>query len=156
MMNLSDLPHIPVLPLGKVDGLAGLLSKHAALHMNHRPSQQQRGAATSRELMRLCTFRQPMPELTANVLSDTFDNLQDLSRAMVTAQSEPKPRSSSPAVIAAFALSVLTQDFDENGNPLGSADDITPQGKLRALKSMLGEHEVAELMEFWQEDYQIG
>lgn len=94
-----------------------------------------------------------MQELTANVLSDTFDNLQDIAKTMVTVPTAP--HSSSPTAIAAFALNVLSQDCDENGTLRPPSDDATPQGKLRMLKAILGEVETAEMMEFWREEYQV-
>ncbi|KAL9532016.1 hypothetical protein SMMN14_04746 [Sphaerulina musiva] len=153
MMNRSDLPHIPILPLNHLVGLEPLLSKHAALHTEHQPGRQHDAAATSRQLMQFCTLRQPMQELTANVLSDTFDNLQDIAKTMVTVPTAP--HSSSPTAIAAFALNVLSQDCDENGTLRPPSDDATPQGKLRMLKAILGEVETAEMMEFWREEYQV-
>lgn len=153
MSNHADLPHIPVLPLNKLDGLEALLCKHAALHVNHQPDPEQRGAATSRQLMQHCTLQQPMHELTANVVSDFFDNLPDLATTAFAAPNAPT--SNSPTAIAAFALSVLSQEWDEHGVPRMSSDDATPQGRLRALKSMIEDVEVAGLVDFWREEYQI-
>ncbi|KAF2218050.1 hypothetical protein CERZMDRAFT_80670 [Cercospora zeae-maydis SCOH1-5] len=115
LIDQADLPCIPLLPLHSIDGLPTLLQSHAAKYVNQKP-QQVHSTIASRDLMQLCTLRQPMQSFTGNVLSDTFDNLRDMAQAMTRPTNAPA--SSSPTAIAAFALDILSQPierWDENG-----------------------------------------
>lgn len=150
MMNQADLPHIQILPLHGVDSLPTLLQSHAAKYVNRKPNPT-RLIATSRDLMQLCTLRQPMQGFTANVLSDTFDNLHDMAQAMSRPLSAPA--SSSPTAIAAFALDILSQPierWDDNGNLRMSSDDPTPQGRLKTLERLVGQAETEAMVDFWR------
>ncbi|KAM3419678.1 hypothetical protein BST61_g3011 [Cercospora zeina] len=151
MVNQADLPCIPILPLHSIDGLPTLLQSHAAKFVNQKAGQV-RSTTTSRDLMQLCTWRQPMSGFTANVLSDTFDNLRDMAQAMIRPSNAPV--SSSPTAIAAFALDILSQPIergDENRTLRLSSDDSTPQGRLKTLDRLVGQAETEAIVDFWRE-----
>ncbi|GIZ43753.1 hypothetical protein CKM354_000696900 [Cercospora kikuchii] len=155
MMNSILLPHIPILPLHRVDSLPTLLQSHAAKYLNHKPHPT-RSTTTSRDLMQLCTLRQPMQGFTTNVLSDTFDNLHDMAQAM--SRPPNAPASSSPTAIAAFALDILSQPierWDENGTLRMSSDDPSPQGRLKTLKRLVGQAETEAMVDFWREEKEL-
>ncbi|PPJ58472.1 hypothetical protein CBER1_05616 [Cercospora berteroae] len=155
MMNQADLPRIPILPLHGVDTLPTLLQSHAAKYANPKPDPT-RSQTTSRDLMQLCTLRQPMQGFTANVLSDTFDNLHDMAQAMRGPTNAPA--SSSPTAIAAFALDILSQPierWDEKGNVRMSSDDPTPQGRLKTLGRLVGQAETEAMVDFWREEKEL-
>ncbi|KAI5366012.1 hypothetical protein Slin14017_G036520 [Septoria linicola] len=155
MMSIPDLPRIPILPLHTLDGLQALLQQHAARHMN-RKSGAPRNTTTARDLLQLCSLQQPMKDTTANILSDTFVSLRDMAEAMV--ERPGAPDSSSPTAAANLALKFLSQPndrWDANGRLHMSSEDYTPQGRLQRLKNVISEEEMADLTEFWRDEWQL-
>lgn len=149
MMNHSEIPHMPILPLCKLDGLPQLLSKHVA-NLN-RPPPTQKAATTSFELLKLCTANPPMSEHTSYILSDLFVNLRDLATTCSAVTSAPN--SSSPSVRAAFSQADGIYDLGFGMSTQGS--DVPPTGKLKRLRDLVGEQECRNVVDFWKEEWVV-
>lgn len=145
LMNHADIPNIPILPLVNLDSLPALLQKHAdKLKVPRRPG---RAAATSIDLLKMCTLSQPMPQHTAHVFSDMFDNFKDVATAM-TADQILLGHSSSPNA------SCVAQGMGDDGST-GGSDERGAVNKLKMMRDLIGEQEMGDLQDFWMNEYQV-
>lgn len=147
MINHAEIPHAPILPLAKLDGLSVLLRKHVANLSRIQPKQH--ASATQLDLLQLCTASPPMSQQTAYILSDLFPSLRDLATACTSVTSAPN--SSSPS---ARAASSQTNDFYDLGLSMGpQSSDSTANNKLKRLRDLVGDQECRDVVDFWKEEF---
>lgn len=138
MMNHAQIPHVPILPLASIDGIARLLQTHVASLT--RTVQPLPPLVNSFDLLMQCTV-EPMTQQTAFLLSDLFPTLRELSFACSSITSAPN--SSSPSTgVPGFEAS--TQSF----NPEAT-------GKLKVLRDLVGEQACRHTVDFWKEEWTI-
>lgn len=149
MMNHREIPHVPILPLANIDNLSQLLRKHTS--NLSRPPPKQKPAATSFELLQLCTASPPMSQQTAFILSDLFTNLKELATTCSAVTSAPN--SSSPSARAASSLVSGVYDL---GLGMSTQDShSTATSKLKRLRDLVGEQECREIVDFWKEEWTV-
>ena len=148
MMNHTEIPYIPILPLCTLEGLPQLLNKHATNLTRTPPTQKP--AATSFELLKLCTANPPMSEQTAYILSDLFVDLRDLAMTCLAVTSAPN--SSSPSARAAVS-SQANGVYDLGLEMSTQESDITATGKLKRLRDLVGEQKFRDIVDFWKEEW---
>lgn len=151
MMDNTDIPHVPVLLLPKLDGLAETLKKHIAFLA--RPKVETAPVAAAFALLQLCTANGPMSRQTAFILSDLFANLRELARACTTVSSAPN--SSSPSAKLAGDSSQVISTQASGFEPSTQLSNVGACGKLKQLCDLVGEQECAGIVEFWQEEWTI-
>lgn len=148
IFNHAGIPYVPILPLHKADGLHALLGRYVE-SLKPPALQPVKPAASSFELLRLCTVRPPLSQQTAYMLSDLFPNLRDLAAACSDVSSVPIA-SSSPT--AAYATDPLrTVDY---GTTRGL--ELAANSSLHRLCELVGEAECQNIIDFWKGDGRAG
>ncbi|GAB7363545.1 hypothetical protein MBLNU230_g3812t1 [Neophaeotheca triangularis] len=143
--NDQEIPHIPTLPLAKLEGLADLLSKHAtAMAARYSRAKRQPAPATAPfELLKLCTADPPMSQEHAYVLSDIFPRLRDLAVACTSV---------TPETEAGF----FSADSREmQGSSMVSGGGPGVEGRLEDLRVLLGEQAYRNVVDFWGAEWTI-
>ncbi len=147
MIHRSDIPYVTTLPLSSLEELPALLKRHIA-HLS-RPPLQQKPAATSFELLQLCTANPPMAQQTAFILSDLFTDLRDLATTCTTVNSAPD--SSSPSERA--GLSQMSGAFDSSNGLSSQFFEANATSKLKRLRDLVGDQECCDIVDFWKEEW---
>ncbi|KAK0906781.1 hypothetical protein LTR91_015221 [Friedmanniomyces endolithicus] len=148
LMDRSDVPYIPILPLATLSALPDLLKRHAS-NRAHSPPKAISKPPRSLDLLKLCTANPPMPQQTAYILSDLFPNLRDLAVACTSISSAPG--SSSPSARAAASL-LSSQDTEMLGLST-QASYAGGYGKLKRLRDFVGEQQCMDVVDFWREEW---
>ena len=151
LLSRSDIPHIPILPLASVEGLAGLLTKTIAAFL-HTP-QHTPASTTPFGMLQLSTTEPPMERQTAYFATDCFANLRDLAVACTEPTTEPTwSPPSFDAAGSAFSPSSAGGQFGNIGT--ASRGRGTEEG-LRQLRALVGEQRYTELVEFWLDEWVV-
>ncbi|KAK5172135.1 uncharacterized protein LTR77_003773 [Saxophila tyrrhenica] len=147
MLSDDSIPHIPTLPLSNLEALPALLKRHMA-NLSRSPLKP-KPAATTFELLQLCTANPPMAQHTAFVLSDLFRDLRDLATACTAVAAEQE--SSSPLVPG---MSSQMSGAWESSNGLSS--QFVQGGsmdRLKRLRDLVGEQDCQNIVDFWREEW---
>ncbi|KAK3719115.1 hypothetical protein LTR37_004679 [Vermiconidia calcicola] len=148
-LNHSEIPYVPILPLCKPEGLADLLKKH--IMSLTRPPPKQKAAATSFELLQLCTANPPMSQQAAFILTDLFTDLRDLARVCSSVGSAPS--SSSPTARLAASQETGVPDLSLDMSTQGS--DSSATNRLKRLRDLVGDQECQAVIDFWKEEWTV-
>ncbi|KAK0285775.1 hypothetical protein LTR35_005115 [Friedmanniomyces endolithicus] len=148
LMDRSDIPYIPILPLGTLSTLPDLLKRHTS-SMARSPPKAISRPPKSLDLLRLCTANPPMPQQTAYILSDLFPGLRELATACTSISSAPG--SSSPSARAATGL-LSSQDTEMLGMSTQTSH-AGGYGKLKRLRDLVGEQQCLDVVDFWREEW---
>ncbi|KAK1811581.1 hypothetical protein LTR12_014074 [Friedmanniomyces endolithicus] len=148
LMDRSDVPYIPILPLATLSTLPDLLKWHASSRARSPPKAISR-PPRSLDLLQLCTANPPMPQQTAYILTDLFPYLRDLAMACTSISSAPG--SSSPSARAAASL-LSSQDTEMFGMST-QASYAGGYGKLKRLRDLVGEQQCTDVVDFWREEW---
>lgn len=153
----TSIPHVPILPLAEVEGLPDLLVKHAAALGRTGSSNQaaqyrvrQQNGVTPFDLLQICTAEPPMARHTALVLADTFANLAELAAACTSVASAPVRASQDGSSQASFA-----SRLDTEWSTQASTNQDDYAGKLTKLRTLLGEQECQNVIDFWAEEWTL-
>lgn len=149
MINHSEVPYIPTLPLCKPEGLADLLKKHFTSLT--RPPPNHKAMATSFELLQLCTANPPMSQQTAFILTDLFTDLRDLARACSSVGSAPN--SSPPTARLATSQECDVPELSLDMSRQGA--DSSATHRLKRLRDLVGDQECQDIIDFWQEEWTV-
>lgn len=138
LFNLTDLPHIPILPLAKVEGLRHLLISHA--QGMSRPVRESARQVTAGELLEYCTLDPPLSPLAVNLVTDVFSSLAELA-------------AEATAIRRGDASTSLSSELNAlQSSDGGSLDDLVCPG-LAELKAQLDPDVVKAMVEFWEEEW---
>nr|OQO30578.1 hypothetical protein B0A51_01204 [Rachicladosporium sp. CCFEE 5018] len=135
-------PHPPILSVATLAALPTLLLRHAAALA--QPVRSPKPTATSFELLQLCTAAsaeqgQAMDQHSAFRTTDVFSSVPALAQALSNRHEVAALRESSSPALTIPGL-------------LGYRDDSV---RLRELRSIVGEVEFANLVDFWAEEWVV-
>lgn len=150
LFDLDDVSRLPILLLSKLEGLPNLLKRHLA--NLSRPEPPRKPAATSLELLKVCTAKPPMSQQTAFILSDLFTDLRDLGEACTSAS--PATSSNSPSHVP-----TTSQLLDRSGwvrDVTSPVSSDTATSKLERLRDLVGEQQCQDIIDFWKNDFAVG
>lgn len=151
----AAIPHIPTLPLADIQGLPETLVKHTATlekaamskHTTHPTMKKNTSKPTTPfDLLQLCTAEPPMTKHTALVAADVFTDLADLAATCTSVTTAPA--ASSPSMRASQVNS--SQTAAERGWVSPDCEE-----KMRRLRTLLGEKECQNLIDFWAEEWTL-
>lgn len=147
MVNLAEIPYIPIRPIITMNELPTTIEKHVAASKAQPPKAKP--SSTPFELLKLCTANPPMSESTAYIISEIFADLKDLSSACSVISSAPN--SSSPSARASAFQSSQIYDFDTVLSTQSTGSDAAR--KLKRLRDLVGEQECQDIIDFWKEEW---
>ena len=151
LINHTEIPHIPILPLPTLDGLSALLKKH--VDHSAQPPPARAASGTSFDLLQHCTANPPISQQTAYIVSDLFPNLKELAQACANVTSAPN--SSSPT---ARGISDTPQPVRGSDNGMGMSTQssyFAASNKLKKLRDLVGDRECNDIVDFWKEEWAI-
>ncbi|KAF2164149.1 hypothetical protein M409DRAFT_56855 [Zasmidium cellare ATCC 36951] len=160
MMNHTEIPSIPILPLPKLDGLANILKSHQIAWSTPQATNKKPSRATPFDLLRQCSNHPPMSEAAAFLLTDLFSNLREIADACTNAS--PDFASSSP--IAGMndktgTIQAMDEAYEMDGtfpaNNTQATDDGSAHGKLEFFRDLQGDAQYRDLVEFWTVEYPV-
>lgn len=151
LLSRSDIPHIPILPLASVEGLAGLLTKTIAALSRTRHHTS--ASTTPFGMLQLSTTEPPMERQTSYFATDCFANLRELAVACTEPTTELNLSSPSfGADGSAFS------QFSAGGQLVNIGTASQGRGAeegLRQLRDLVGEQRYTELVEFWLDEWVV-
>lgn len=156
----QDILHIPILPLTSLDALPRLLQSHIAAR--NCPPPRPEPAATTFDLLKLCTASPPMPVQTAYVLNDLFGSIGELAAACTTAASAPC--SSSPTARLAKRVEGCREDdplscdmsaLHSSATLVGTSSSHEALGKLKKLRDLIGDRQTTDVVDFWRDEWTL-
>jgi hypothetical protein len=149
LINRPEIPTIPILPLSRIETVVDSLKRHITALSRSRVSNS--SAATPFDLLQLCTASPPMSQQSAFILTDLFTDLRDL--AMTCSASTSAPNSSSPSIRA--ASSQTTSIPDPSVTPQVRPSPASATCKLKKLRSLVGDQECQDIIDFWKEEWTL-
>ncbi|KAK4890597.1 hypothetical protein LTR27_010759 [Elasticomyces elasticus] len=149
LVDRSDIPYIPILPLANLEGLSNLLHRHSSSTARPLQIKAPLKPPGPLDMLKLCTSNPPMVQHTAYVLSDLFDNLHDLAETCTDVSSPPASSSPSARAAAGCTSSQDTEMLDAH------VPDVGGYGKLKRLRDLIGEQQCAELIDFWRDEWTV-
>ncbi|KAK4498714.1 hypothetical protein PRZ48_009224 [Zasmidium cellare] len=156
MLNHTEIPFIPILPLPKLEDLANLLKSHQTALSSPQVSNKKGQGVTPFDLLRQCSNQPPMSEAAAFMLTDLFSDLREVAEACTTSTTDLS--SSSPSRIdrttqtSADASMYELRDADLAGSKL-MKDRSRGQSKLKSFRELQGDARCRDLIEFWNEEF---
>lgn len=157
LMDRTDVPNVPILPLATLGGLATLLKKHvASLTRARAPPTTTAPSATAFEALQLCTANPPMPQQTAYILSDLFANIKELAEVCTSVSSAPNSSSPSARAAALTGVAASSQMDDLYGaSTQGTEIGDSAHVKLKRLRDLVGEQQCIDVVDFWKEEWTV-
>ncbi|KAK5674760.1 hypothetical protein LTS10_012496 [Elasticomyces elasticus] len=149
LVDRSDIPYVLTLPLANLEGLSNLLHRHSSSTARPLQIKAPTKPPGPLDMLKLCTSNPPMVQHTAYVLSDLFENLQDLAETCTDISFPPASSSPSARAAAGYTSSQDTEMLDAHNPDMGGS------GKLKRLRDLVGEQQCAELIDFWRDEWTV-